>query len=363
MKRIPNDKKPSILFIPWENSGVGLYRLIIPMLSLAERKLAEVETVDEFTDDIMKNVKIDFQLIADKLNRYERNIVYTTKPLIPQHIALCQMLQGYGYRWVLDMDDNIFEVNRDNPGYKAFDKEGKGDARFWIEVAMKECDLLVTSTPNLKEVYTRYNKKIFINKNTIDFRFWEHINAWGLKGHTIVGWAGAGGHTLDMSLIEEPVKELKKKWGKKVEFVAFGAEKPKFFDRHVDWVDLRNYPKKLASIGFDIGIAPLRDNLYNRGKSNLRWLEYSALKIPTVASDVEPYRNTNALLCTTHDDWVSALDTLIANKETRQAMGEASYRDVKKKFNTSTSVRALAKRLEELLWEKKPKQPKSGPSL
>jgi hypothetical protein len=361
MKKTP--KRPSIMFIPWENSGVGLYRLIIPMLSLAERKLADVETIDEFSEDITKSVKVDFGVLADKVNKKVHNIVYTTKPLIPQHIAMCQMLQSFGYKWVLDMDDNIFEVNIDNPGFRAFDKAGKGDARYWIEVAMRECDLLVVSNDNLKKVYNRYNKNIFINKNTIDFRFWQHTNAWGKGNKTIVGWAGAGGHTLDMGLIEEPIKELKGKWGKRVEFVAFGGEKPDFFDRHVGWVDLRKYPEKLASLGFDIGIAPLRDNLYNRGKSNLRWLEYSALKIPTVASDVQPFKDTNALLCVTHNDWVSALDTLIANKELRQDMGVNAYNMVNKKFNTSTSVRALAKRLEELLWEKRPKQQKSGPSL
>lgn len=346
------------MFIPWENSGVGLYRLIIPMLSLAERKLAEVETIDEFSENIMRSVKVDFQIIADRVNKKKQNIVYTTKPLIPQHIALCKVLQSFGYKWVLDMDDNIFEVNIDNPGFRAFDKAGKGEARYWIEVAMRDCDLLVVSTENLKEVYSKYNKNIFVNKNTIDFRFWQYTNAWGKGNKTVIGWAGAGGHKLDMGLIDGPVKELKKKWGKKIEFVAFGGEKPESFDKHVDWVDLRKYPEKLASLGFDIGVAPLRDNLYNRGKSNLRWLEYSALKIPTVASDVEPYRDTNALLCVTHEDWVSALDTLIGDKVIRQAMGNEAYDIVNKKFNASTSVRLLAKRLEELLWEKKPKQAK-----
>ena len=351
----PKDKKPSILFIPWENSGVGLYRLIIPMLSLGERKLAEVATVDEFTDDITQRVKVNLDIIGAKLLNREHNIVYTTKPLIPQHIALCQMLQGVGYKWVLDMDDNIFEVNRDNPGFAAFDKEGNGDARFWVEIAMREADLLVVSTKNLKNVYEKYNDNIFVNKNTVDFRFWDFTNAWGKSDKTVIGWAGASGHTLDMGLIEGPVKEIKKKWGDKVEFVAFGAEKPDFFDKHVDWVNLRDYPKKLASLGFDIGIAPLRDNLYNRGKSNLRWLEYSALKIPTVASDVEPFRDTSAELCVTHDDWVDALDELIKDDKKRKAMGDEAYDIIKKKFSATKTARALAKRLEKLLWEKTPK--------
>jgi glycosyltransferase involved in cell wall biosynthesis len=363
MSQTPKEKKPSILFVPWENSGVGLYRLIIPMISLGESKLAKVETIDEFTDDILQTVKVDFQALANKLNYRTSNIIYTTKPLIPQHIALCQMLQGYGYKWVLDMDDNIFEVNKDNPGFRAFDKEGQGDARFWIEVAMRSCDLLMVSNENLKDVYRRYNPNIFINPNSIDFRFWDLDNAWGKSDKIVVGWAGAGGHTFDMSLIEDAVAEVKKKWKKKVEFVSFGAEPPKTFDRHVGWVDLRKYPEKLASLGFDIGIAPLRDNLYNRGKSNLRWLEYSSLRIPTIASDVEPFRNTNALLCTTHEDWVSALNTLIDDEDIRRKLGYAAFKMVDKSFNAKTTVPALAKRLEKLLCEKRQAEAKQGPSL
>ena len=274
------------------------------------------------------------------------------------------MLQHYGYKWVLDMDDNIFEVNKDNPGYNAFNKEGTGDARFWIEVAMRQCDLLVVSNKNLEKVYGRYNDNIYINPNTIDFRFWDLDNSWGKTKKIVLGWAGAGGHKFDMTLIEDAVKEIKKKWGKKVEFVSFGAEQPGVFDKHVDWVDLTKYPKKLASLGFDIGLAPLRDNLYNRGKTNLRWLEYSSLRMPTIASDVEPFRDTNALLCTTSEDWFSAMDTLIKDEEIRRSLGYEAFKLVDKKFNTKKAAPKLAKRLEELLWEKKAKETtEPGPSL
>jgi glycosyltransferase involved in cell wall biosynthesis len=352
---------PRILFIPWENSGVGLCRIMIPAMSLANNKLAEVETGARFTGD-GENIAVDVEHAVKDINGRKHQILYTTKPLSTQQLAFCNTMQHYGYKWVLDMDDNILDVNSDNPGYGAFNKMGSGDNRFFIEIGMRDCDLLVVSTENLAELYKKYNKKIFINPNSIDFRFWKFDNAWGKTNKTVIGWAGAGGHTYDMSIIEDVAKELKEKYGKKIEFVSFGGEEPKFFDKHVNWVDLKDYPEKLASLGFDIGIAPLRDNLYNRGKSNLRWLEYSALKIPTVASDVHPYRDTNALLCVTHDDWIQALSTLIDDKNIRQALGEKAHEIVQKNFNAETSYNPLAKRLEELVW-KKPLKSKSGLTL
>ena len=49
---------PRILFIPWENSGVGLCRIMIPAMSLANNKLAEVETGARFTGG-GENIKVD----------------------------------------------------------------------------------------------------------------------------------------------------------------------------------------------------------------------------------------------------------------------------------------------------------------
>jgi glycosyltransferase involved in cell wall biosynthesis len=57
-------------------------------------------------------------------------------------------------------------------------------------------------------------------------------------------------------------------------------------------VPINRYAAFAASFGFDIGIAPLVDCNFNRSKSNLRWLEYSALKIPTVATDISHFRQT-----------------------------------------------------------------------
>ena len=121
----------------------------------------------------------------------------------------------------------------------------------------------------------------------------------------------------------------------------------------VKFARIDQYPKYLARQGFDIGIAPLADNAFNRGKSNLRWLEYSALKIPTVASNVGHFAETirpglDGILCDTPDDFTRELETLIKDRSLRWNLGQAAYDRVQSDFNVNGVVQQYKATLEEI---------------
>jgi len=59
--------------------------------------------------------------------------------------------------------------------------------------------------------------------------------------------------------------------------------------RETTW--LGNIWDYYRAIDFDIGVAPLAPIVFNRSKSHIKALEYAALSIPTVATDIEPYRD------------------------------------------------------------------------
>ena len=107
--------------------------------------------------------------------------------------------------------------------------------------------------------------------------------------------------------------------------------------------------EKLGNIlcHFDIGIAPLEDTSFNSSKSNIKFLEYSALGIPTVASKVTPYSSTivngeTGFLIkpkgTVYLDWVKALTKLVENKELREQVGKNANKFVKENFNIEKNV-------------------------
>jgi hypothetical protein len=94
----------------------------------------------------------------------------------------------------------------------------------------------------------------------------------------------------------------------------------------LDPVDFVDYPRIPAQ--FDIGIAPLRDTVFNRNKSALKVMEYGAWGIPYVASDIAPYRRWHnetkglgGFLAASKTEWDTALRFLIENDTGRGIKG------------------------------------------
>lgn len=105
-----------------------------------------------------------------------------------------------------------------------------------------------------------------------------------------------------------------------------------------------SFLKTLGKIHFDIGLAPLADNPFNRCKSNIKWLEYSAHARAGIFSDLEPYREsvehgkTGMLVGDDPKEWFEALEYLISNPNQRKAMGRAARKDAFARFGLSKGV-------------------------
>jgi hypothetical protein len=78
-------------------------------------------------------------------------------------------------------------------------------------------------------------------------------------------------------------------------------------------VDLLNYPRALMEKKIDAIVAPLKDNIFNRCKSNIKLLEGWSLGIPVIAQDLEPYRPYTDMLFKDVNDLQNQLDNLFKN--------------------------------------------------
>jgi len=95
--------------------------------------------------------------------------------------------------------------------------------------------------------------------------------------------------------------------------------------RHTVWCT--NTLDYYGLIDFDIGIAPLKPTVFAETKSHVKCLEYAALGIPVVATDIRPYREfiidgvTGYLVRKDHE-WAARLRELINDAAMRKEMGE-----------------------------------------
>jgi glycosyltransferase involved in cell wall biosynthesis len=94
--------------------------------------------------------------------------------------------------------------------------------------------------------------------------------------------------------------------------------------RSLPFVTIEQYPSVLAR--FDIGVIPLVDRRFNRCKSDLKFLEYSMMGIPSVVSKLVPYETAvqhgaNGFLAGNPKDWLKSLRRLIEDPGLRDEMG------------------------------------------
>ena len=97
------------------------------------------------------------------------------------------------------------------------------------------------------------------------------------------------------------------------------------------FVDAPDYPHLLSELRVDIGLAPLRDTIFNRAKSDVKYLEYAATGAAVIASPVSPYRAAIApdrgLIVpeNTPEAWDAAIEELVTNGARRRGLAQAAY--------------------------------------
>lgn len=263
------------------------------------------------------------------------------------------MQAKHGKRFVSEFDDYIYSIPVSNSAYRVY-KPGTDFTRIAIQ-QMKASSALIVSTPHLKKLYAAYNPNVHIVENTIDTALWRNPNKHA-GDKVVIGWVGGGTHNEDHVMIQKAVFEVLGKCQKAYFHYLSGCPMPKgYAHARIKWEEdfksIDKYPKWVSRKGFDIGIAPLVDNEFNRGKSNLRWLEYSAMGIPTVAAPLIHFKQSikhgkTGFLAGTHDQWVHYLTRLVSEPALRENIGGAARREVKKSWNPEIQARKYRDALE-----------------
>ena len=198
--------------------------------------------------------------------------------------ALIDAMRERGKKVVFEVDDYLHGIEKksDHEFAHAFDKR----ALVLFERCMRACDALIVSTEYIAQRYKKFNPNVYVCRNGIDLRRYQLTRP---KRETVnIGWAGATGHTKSMMPWLNHVNAI---MAQKPEtcFVSIGmpfadALRPYVGEERaisIPWAAIEQYPSAMSM--FDIALAPGGSGAWYKGKSDLRWLEASALGIPIIA--------------------------------------------------------------------------------
>lgn len=172
----------------------------------------------------------------------------------------------------------------------------------------------------------------------------------------VIGWLGnAKVHENNLELLADKLKDLADD-SITLRIVGVGAELSPKLEREleclqincelIDWVD--HAPSVIAS--FDVGLAPLCNTEFDRGRSEEKVREYMACGKPVIASAIGENETLisedTGILVNTREDWTDAIYTM-QNDELRERMGNCARKRIVKKY----SVPVIAEQTEQMLTE------------
>lgn len=322
-------------------SGVDYARLILPAKALMNVPGFEVEIrkdpfteIDKNWNDITKNHDIIITSYIDEAWGYVQMAMYAKK-------NNCKI--------VIDLDDNVFELTRDNPVYEFYHKGT--EKLFILESILKDADYVMTTNSVLRNKicqntgrsYDREKTKVipnYINLEEYDYKKIPEIK----KDKITILHAGSSTHWKDLKEdgfvagMTRIIKEYPN-----VEFVTIGNWIP-------EWVTIAGkqyrqmqgrpdvyefikelWPQMIAET--DIVVVPLAYDEATICKSGIKYLEFSAGKTAGVYANIRQYKELiepgRGFLARTSDEWYESIKKLVDDKQLRIDMGESAYQYVK----------------------------------
>lgn len=300
--------RPRLLAQPSDRFGCGEYRIIAPLRALRQAGMVQgFETMRLFQ--------------PAEMARFQPDSLILQRPHSEVHIEMLEKHKRlFNTFRIFEIDDLVTNL----PLKSLHRDQMPKDIIKLMRRSMALCDRLVVSTEPLAQAYRNLADEVRIQPNYIDASQWVHLKPRRRQGtRPRVGWAGGIGHSGDLVMITDIVREL----ADEVDWVFFGMY-PDQLDAYIHeihpGVPLSDYPAKLSSLDLDLAIAPLEDNPFNQAKSPLKLLEYGILGFPVICSDITPYQNAIPVwrVANRHRDWIRTIREKIADRTALAQAGD-----------------------------------------
>jgi glycosyltransferase involved in cell wall biosynthesis len=198
-------------------------------------------------------------------------------------------------------------------------------------------DEVVAGNPYLAEYASQFNKNVRIIPTTIDTDQYRRLRTKENKA-ICIGWSGSLTTLKHFDFAVPALIKLKEKYGDKIYIKVIGDGSYVNKELNIKGLPWKSENEVEELSEFDIGIMPLPDDKWAKGKCGLKGLQYMALDIPTIMSPVGVNTEiiqdgVNGYLAGTEKEWLQKLSLLIESNELREKIGKAGRKTVEEKFS------------------------------
>ena len=186
----------------------------------------------------------------------------------------------------------------------------------------------------------RSNPNVRYNPTTIDLSY--HAPAPKVSNEIVIGWTGSHTTLRYLDSFVPVIQQLEKKYRNLV-FMVIANTSPQMNVSSLRFVRWNEDTEILDLSKIDIGIMPLPDDEWSKGKCGFKLLQYMALEKPAVASPVGVNttiitNGVNGLICNSASEWIESLERLIEDPVLRNTLGKAGRKKVESDYSVSSNT-------------------------
>ena len=241
-------------------------------------------------------------------------------------------------KFIYDFDDAIWLPNYSdsNARFQRLKAYGK------VKRIMKWAHIVSAGNQHLLEFAKQYNPNVRIIPTTIDLENVHNVATDQYVSIPIIGWTGT--HTT-MNYLDELVPILRDLEGThNFVFRVISNQAPSFELKSLEFIKWNKETEIEDLAKINIGVMPLTDTIWAKGKCGFKGLQYMALKIPSVMSPVGVNTSIvedgkNGFLCDSPEEWKQILINLLESEALRIEIGKAGFQTVKASYSVEANRR------------------------
>jgi len=396
-------EKINVLVLPSDKTGVGKFRSVDPHVFLQNM----------YPDDF--HVDIDYEPQINNIEYWKKYKIVHAHRTIGQDYnvspQIIEWLKSIGIVVIVDLDD-YWLPTKEHPIHSLI-VQNKIDEK--IKANLKASSYVTTTTDIFAEEIKKLNKNVVVFPNAINPKELQFNQPTPPSDKIRVGWLGGSSHLHDLALLGDFVQK-NSDINDKLQYVICGfdtrgtvtevnpqtgeqkqreitpketvwANYEEIFTTNYKTVDddykkfllefkegeynsgndlpyVRVWTKPVTSYAmnyskFDISLAPIKNHIFNRMKSQLKVIEAGFYKKALIASEIGPYtidlvhclkngefnEEGNAILIPenrNHSDWAKSIKKLVQNPHMIKELGERLYNTVKDKYDLNVVTKNRA---------------------
>jgi glycosyltransferase involved in cell wall biosynthesis len=262
---------------------------------------------------------------------YQHDVAVVQKPLLNYPTTRFEAYVAQARPTVFDLDDAVFH-------------RWAGLERYKTRRIAGLCRRIVVGNRYIAEHLDLPDKTVIIPTVVDVERYTPRPDP---PGPLTLGWTGVASNLRELEPLAPTLGSVCRETGARLRIVAERCDATFLRRLPVDFVRWSPENEVTALAGVHIGLMPLRDSGFNRGKCGFKLLQYQARGIPVVASPVGTNRDIvapgrNGFLAGTPAQWRDALMTLARDPDTRATMGRAGRLQVERVYSVAAAAPQLA---------------------